>query len=328
MFSPSLEIGADGTTVLAWERIVPGTTDTVVQGAARAPGGGAFSSPQNLSSETNEARAPDVAVSPLGLSMVVWQGGGTSVIKVSLRPPGGPFVPPADLSAPGSDALFPRVALSRTGDAAVIWRRYNGANEIVQAAGYDANPPEARSLSLPAAATVGEPVPVSFEPFDVWPLSSTLLDFGDGASASAASASHAYGSPGTYRVTASVSDRTGTSGSAAAEITILASNDFRLGKLKRNMRRGTASLVVQVPGPGGVLLFGRGVKRVAKRAGRAGTVRLPVRAAGKAAKQLRRRGKARLRLRVRFSPDGGPAAERRRAVVLKKKRKKRPRRRR
>lgn len=316
MFSPSLAIGSNGTAVVAWVRNMV-ASDQIVQAAARAPGG-EFSAPQDLSDETNEARRPDVAVSPLGVSTVVWEGGGTPVIQASMRPPAGPFGEPLDLSAPDSDALFPRVAMDHDGDAVAVWSRSNGANKIAQAAGFDANPPQLRNLSVPAAGTVGVPVPFSVEPFDVWPLSATTFDFGDGGSAPGTSTSHAYGAPGTYHVTATATDEAGSSATAGADITVLASSDFRLGKLKLNRRKGTATLLVEVPGPGGLLLFGKGVKRISKQASAAGSVKLPVRAVGRAAKRLGKRGKAKLKLRVRFSPEDGPAAEQARKAVLKK----------
>jgi hypothetical protein len=315
-FFPRLVIGSGGTAVLAWVQR-SGSTDLFVRGSV-AVAGGEFSSPQPISANASEASRPDVAVNGSGTAMVAWSSSGTSVAEVSIRPPGGPFGAAAKISTPGADALFVKVALSDTGDGVVVWSRSNGANAIVQAAGYDANAPQLNNLSVPATGTVGVPVSFTVEPFDVWPLADTHFDFGDGGSAPGAAASHAYGAPGTYRVTASATDETGSTGTAAADITILASNDFRLGELKRNKRRGTAILTVEVPGPGGVLLFGKGLKRASKRAAGPGDVRLLVKAAGKPAKRLRKRGKTKLKLRVRFSPDGGLSAEKRRAVVLKR----------
>ena len=127
--------------------------------------------------------------------------------------------------------------MDEAGDAVAAWRRDNGAKDIVQAAGYDANPPELRNLSVPATGTVGIPVSFSVEPFDVWSISASAFDFGDGGSAPGNSTSHAYTAPGTYQVTATATDPAGSSTSANGTISILASNDFRLGKLKRNKRR-------------------------------------------------------------------------------------------
>ena len=315
-FTPGLAIGAEGTTVVAWVR-ESGPSDLIVQGRARAPGG-EFTQAQDLSVEVTEALHPDAAVNRNGVATVVWEGGGTSVIQASIRPPGGPFGAPLNLSVPGNDALFPEVAMDDAGDAAVVWRRSNGSNAIVQVAGYDANPPELRNLSVPSTGTVGIPVSFSVDPFDVWSVSSSGFDFGDGGSAPGSSMSHTYAAPGTYQVTATATDPAGSSTSAGGTISILASNDFRLGKLKRNKRRGTATLAVEVPGPGRLVLSGKGVKRVSKRAPGAGALKLPIKAAGKSARRLTARGKAKLKLKIEFSPEGGPPASQTRTIILKK----------
>ncbi len=95
-----------------------------------------------------------------------------------------------------------------------------------------------------------------------------------------------------------------------------ASNLFRFGKLTRRARKGIALLVVRVPGPGRLLLTGRGVKRVSKSVKRAGNVTLRVNATGKARKRLRSRGRVTLRLKLRFTPAGGLPRTRGRTVEL------------
>ena len=94
------------------------------------------------------------------------------------------------------------------------------------------------------------------------------------------------------------------------------SNLFRFGKLRRNARKGTALLVVRVPGAGRVLLSGTGVKRVSKRVKRAGRVTLRVSATGKARKRLRSRGRVKVRVKLRFTPTGGAARTRGKTIVL------------
>ena len=73
---------------------------------------------------------------------------------------------------------------------------------------------------------------------------------------------------------------------------------------------------VGVPGPGRLLLTGRGVKRVAKGVKRAGNVTVRVNATGKARKRLRSRGRVTLRLKLRFTPAGGLPGTRGRTVEL------------
>jgi hypothetical protein len=98
------------------------------------------------------------------------------------------------------------------------------------------------------------------------------------------------------------------------------SNEFTLGKLKRNKRKGTAKLAVALPGPGGVELAGKGLKPAARAAAAAGTVKVPVKAKGKAAKKLRRRGKLKAQATVTFTPSGGIENAKTKLVKLVRKR--------
>ena len=88
----------------------------------------------------------------------------------------------------------------------------------------------------------------------------------------------------------------------------LSSKKFTLGKPKLNKKKGTATLPVKVPGPGRLVLAGKGLKkateRVAKRASDH-TVKLPVKSKGKTRKQLVRRGKVKVKVKVTYTPTGG-----------------------
>ena len=96
------------------------------------------------------------------------------------------------------------------------------------------------------------------------------------------------------------------------------SNRFRFGKLKLNRAKGTATLTVNVPGPGRLVLKGDALKKATKAAKRAGNVTVAVRAKGKALKALREKGKATLRAKLTFTPTGGAALTKPRNLVLKK----------
>lgn len=97
-----------------------------------------------------------------------------------------------------------------------------------------------------------------------------------------------------------------------ADIGTVPSNAFTLGKAKRNASRGTATLSVTVPGPGGLQLSGKDVK--AQKAGdptgatesvtAAGTVKLVVRAKGKAKRKLDATGAVGIRAKVTYTPTG------------------------
>jgi hypothetical protein len=96
-----------------------------------------------------------------------------------------------------------------------------------------------------------------------------------------------------------------------------ASNDFSLGKVKKNKNKGTAVLSVDVPGPGTLALKGTGVKAqrtggatVSKEVTKAGTVTLKIKAKGAKKAKLRDRGKVKVKVNVTFTPaaTGGDIA--------------------
>jgi hypothetical protein len=308
-----------GSAVAAWTFLEP-PGDQRIQASVK-PAGGAFPAPSGVvnltGSTTGDASDPEVAMNGGGATIVVWAQGSPSLIQAAVRNPGGSFGPGTPISAPGADALFPGVAVGPSGDAVVGWRSWNGANWIAQAAGYDANSPVFRSLSIPAQGTVGVPVAFSADPFDVWPITSTTFAFGDGTGASGTSVSHVYGAPGVYPVTVSATDVAGNPVTAGGAISIAPrASTLRIGKRKRNRKKGTVLLTVHVSGPGKVSLSGRGVTRKRKRARRAGPVRLLVKAKGKLLKQLNSSGKARTQVTITFRPDDGGSLVRKRVRVV------------
>jgi hypothetical protein len=103
---------------------------------------------------------------------------------------------------------------------------------------------------------------------------------------------------------------------------------FGFGKVKRNEKKGTAILPVTVPGAGTLALSGKGVVKQEASASRAKgdgkavasarTVRLLVKAKGKARGKLNRGGKTRIKAVVTFTPNGGPPVAQPRHLKLVK----------
>jgi hypothetical protein len=101
---------------------------------------------------------------------------------------------------------------------------------------------------------------------------------------------------------------------ATAVVGFKPSNAFSFGKVKRNKRKGTATLATNVPGPGTLTLKGKGVK--AQRRGRApraiasktvsaaGKVKLKIVPKGKTRRKLNDTGKAKVKVKVTFTPNG------------------------
>lgn len=97
-------------------------------------------------------------------------------------------------------------------------------------------------------------------------------------------------------------------------------NGIRFNRLKLNRRNGTAILFVKVPGPGRVLLKGRGVRRLSRGAPRAKLVRLPVKPKVRLKRFVKRHGKGRIRVEVTFRPVGGEPRTIEKAIVLRRRR--------
>ena len=88
------------------------------------------------------------------------------------------------------------------------------------------------------------------------------------------------------------------------------------GKLERNKEKGTATLAVTLSGPGQLNVSGKGAVRRSVNRSAAGTVKVAIKAKGKALRKLGRTGKAKLRLNFRFAPAGGAVTTKTRKVKL------------
>jgi hypothetical protein len=90
-------------------------------------------------------------------------------------------------------------------------------------------------------------------------------------------------------------------------------------RLKLDKKKGTATLLVNVSGPGKLTISGKGAKKAARFSHGAGVVKLPIKPVGKAKKSLARAGRAKLRLKLQFVPSGGSAEQLTKKLTLIKK---------
>ncbi|HKB51413.1 MAG TPA: NHL repeat-containing protein [Solirubrobacterales bacterium] len=100
----------------------------------------------------------------------------------------------------------------------------------------------------------------------------------------------------------------------------LPSNKFRFAGLVKNRSNGLAVLFVRVPGPGRVILYGRGFRRLARTARQAKRVRLPIKPKIPLKRFLKQHGKARIRVGVTFEPTGGDPRTLEKVIVLRRQR--------
>jgi hypothetical protein len=112
-----------------------------------------------------------------------------------------------------------------------------------------------------------------------------------------------------------------TSPAATSTIDVApASNVFEIGDAKRNRKKGTAELMVEVPGPGELILEQSSkVRGASESAPAAGEVGLLVKPRGKSRKKLKKKGKAKVSADVTFAPVGGePNTQSARLKLVKK----------
>jgi spore coat-associated protein N len=91
---------------------------------------------------------------------------------------------------------------------------------------------------------------------------------------------------------------------------------FTFGKPKFNKRTGTATVTVDVPGSGALVLRGKGVKTQRTASGAPGTVNLPVKATGRTRTQLNMAGRVRVKVKITFTPTGGASNPQSKRLML------------
>lgn len=220
--SPQVAFDGQGDGVVAWQQ--SDGSELRVHASVRSPGTtGTFALQTTLDPGGREAYEPQIAGDGLSGTIVSWKtfNGATNTTQAATRPAGGSFAPATTVSAEGPQEGTPEVGIDAQGDGIAVWSRSNGPNYLLEAAGYDGAGPLLRGLTLPSQAVVGQPLQFFLAPLDVW--SSVLSEgfsFGDGASASGVSATHAYGTPGSYQVTATATDVLGNVTSVTRTVTV------------------------------------------------------------------------------------------------------------
>jgi hypothetical protein len=110
------------------------------------------------------------------------------------------------------------------------------------------------------------------------------------------------------------------SGPGYASVFSTTANAFSLGEVKRNKKKGTAKLGVNVPGPGELdLAKTRRVKHRGKRAPAEGEVMLAIKPRRKAKRALGKQGRAWVGAEVTYTPDGGEPNTKSKRVKLRRK---------
>jgi hypothetical protein len=136
----------------------------------------------------------------------------------------------------------------------------------------------------------------------------------DGATGTGSTLKHLF-KAGNRSATLTVTNACG--GSATATVSFKVAKAFKLGKVKANPKKGTATIKVNALGGGKLTLSGKGLKKQKKSLKKAGKVTLAVKPTGKTLSKLAKSGKVKVKATVSFKPQGGKAVKLKKGVVLK-----------
>jgi hypothetical protein len=132
--------------------------------------------------------------------------------------------------------------------------------------------------------------------------------------------------PGTYDVTLTATTGAGASVSQVGKLEVKKPQSppqppatVKLGKVKLNKAKGTATLPVSVSGAGTLTVSGKGVVMVQRKASGSQTIKVTIKARGKAKKKLTSTGKAKVKAKFAFQPSSGAAVTMAKSITLKKK---------
>ncbi len=132
---PWVALSPNGDAVVTWRR--SDGTSSVIQASYRKGLSGAWqAAPDTISQTGRDADSPRPAIDATGAVTVVWSrdDGLNTIIQSSTRPASGPWGPVQNLSEAGRDADLPDVAVDPAGNAVAVWMRFDGSNDIIQAA--------------------------------------------------------------------------------------------------------------------------------------------------------------------------------------------------
>jgi hypothetical protein len=312
---PQLGLAADGSAAVVWSRT--DGSGTVIQYRRLAGDGAPLGGVVNLSAAGRSAE-PQIAIASGGGATAVWDRFDGSSFVVQSRRVSAAGIPQGtvDLSASGRDAASPQVALGEDGRADVVWTRFDGSAWIVQERRLDAvGAPDGGARSLSAGGRGAGAPQVATGPYGaavrVWTRFDGADDIVQFAMTPGEPPSPPPGEDPTPALQAPAPRAAGPSPRRSGEATSL-----RLGRPVLDLRSGTASLPVIVPGPGRLILTGAG--RTSRHVEAAGRVVLRLTARGSRRRLLLRRGRVRLRVTVSFAATDGAGDSRSATVVLRK----------
>ena len=214
-------VDAAGTTTAVWAQQEAAQPRRILY--ATRPVGGDWDAPQPVTPLTSWFGEPSLAIDPSGRMTVAYvTGGPPSDIGARTRAPGGAWIDQGLVSAlpAGAEGGTPTVAMDDAGQPVVAWLA-NATPDLAQLRALDTQGPLSAGLSIPAAATVGQPASFAWPAIDAWSaVTSVAWTFGDGASGSGSSVTKTYGAPGTYPVSVTATDAVGNATTLTGSVVV------------------------------------------------------------------------------------------------------------
>ena len=315
-----IAIGSDGIATVTWRREYD--DHAAIQASTRPPGG-VFSSPAvDISEIDQDATDPQVAIAPDGTTTVIWQQEGSkNVIQAATRPPGGSFGTPIDLSPLDNDSYAPQIGIAPDGVATAVWERHDGSNVRVQSVSTAAptnlftvtrsGDGQGRVMSVPAGIDCGITCSSTYPSYTKVTLtatpasSSTFTGWNGACSGTAPTCEVTMLKAETVNASFTIKPSTPPSSPPSPPTLkpICSQATLKLVRFRAIRKNGTGILKVHAGTAGRVVLQGsKQVRRATKKLNRGGSVTLRARAKGRASKQLKRRGRTRVKVRVIFRP--------------------------
>jgi hypothetical protein len=277
--SPQIAVGPQGTAAVAWRNVGNAATGLFV--TTRKPDG-TFRTAIRLDRGSRLWSPPQVGIGPGGRATVIWQGGGGAGSTPLVATDEGTdhkFSSSKSLSGSGDRPVnvSPDVTSAPDGTMTVVWQSGNTTDSVIGSATREPG------RSFKPAVLISQPD---------WYSRLPQVSIGPDGAASAAwrsngdviSWSHTLEGPGSP----------------------VCRGTLKFKGTKKHRRRGMVSLRFKSGGPGKVSLIGsRRVRPAATRVYAKGTGSVTVRARGLAGKRLRRHGRVRVSVLLRFKPRNG-----------------------
>ena len=225
---------------------------------------------------------------------------------------------PVTVSAAGNSASEPAIGgYQWWPDLAAIWVRPEGADSSIEVSGLDAEGPTLAQEVFGPPSRVGVPISFWALAYDLWsPIVSIEWNLGDGSTASGEKVEHAF-CAGTYWIRYTATNALGQSGSNESRFEVEGSNAPQIGTFYEELGAdGAGSLKVAVPCPGGLSMDGEGLEPWHGRLGEAGTVSIPIVAAGAAREEIEKTGMVTVEPQISFEPQGAPLESAATSVTL------------